>query len=567
MDYTFTEIFDIPVLTRLCESFTKINGTVTALLDLEGNVHIATGWQDICTKFHRIHPKTSRRCTESDTILAVQLEKGLKYNIYNCENGLVDIAVPVYVNGKHLGNFFTGQFFFEKPNIKLFKEQARQFNFDEDAYLDALSRVPTFDEESIKKTMNFLVELAQLIGEMGMDNLNKLRAEEERRHKAEDQITRLGRTIESSLNEIYMFEAESFNFILVNKGARENLGYTMEELKKLTLPDIKPEFTKEKFKELTKPLLDKKKDLLRFQTILKRKNGSTYDVEVNIQLMSTENPPLYLAIIQDITERKIAEKKLEGLNLFLETKVKEETNKRLQKEQLLFQQSKMAAMGEMVAAIAHQWRQPLNLLGLSIQNLEDTYEYGELTQESLSQTVSELMNTIQFMSSTIDDFRNFFKPTNEKVSFILDDLIQQSIKLTKAQLGVHFIELFYVNKVNFDKSIIGYPNELKQVLLNLISNAKDAIIAKGSNFKGVINVTNFIEDSKHIVTIEDNGGGIDENILDRIFEPFFTTKLNQEGTGIGLYMSKMIIEEHMYGKLNVANSTNGAMFTIVLNNN
>ncbi|MCB1959050.1 MAG: diguanylate cyclase [Rhodocyclaceae bacterium] len=176
MEYAFTDVFDIPALTKLCQSFTDIDGVVTALLDLDGKVHVATGWQDVCTQFHRKNPATACRCTESDTFLAGQLEQGCEYNVYRCKNGLVDVAVPVMVNGKHVANFFTGQFFFEPPDLDYFAQQAKEFGFDESAYLEALRRAPVYSEEHIKVNLAFLVKLTQVIGEMGEDRLAKLEA-------------------------------------------------------------------------------------------------------------------------------------------------------------------------------------------------------------------------------------------------------------------------------------------------------------------------------------------------------------------------------------------------------
>ena len=189
MQYEFTEIFDIPLLTRICESYTRSTNTVTALLDLEGKVYIATGWQDMCTKFHRVNPDTAQRCIESDTVLAGQLSQGMKYNAYKCKNGLVDVAVPVILEGDHVGNFFTGQFFSEKPKPIHFISQAKEFGFDESSYLEAMNKVPVFSEDEVKKTMEFLVELTQLIGEMGLERLRKMRAEKEARRDLEKLVS------------------------------------------------------------------------------------------------------------------------------------------------------------------------------------------------------------------------------------------------------------------------------------------------------------------------------------------------------------------------------------------
>lgn len=185
MKYAFTDIFDIPKLTELCESFTCINGTVTALLDLDGNVHIQTGWQQICTEFHRRNPTSAARCLESDTAIASRLVQGGKYNVYQCKNGLVDVAVPIYVDNQHVANFFTGQFLFQPPDLSYFHQQAKTLGVETIPYLDALKKVPVFSEGEIKRIMTFLVALAQTIGEMGKARLDLLRITELERKRSE----------------------------------------------------------------------------------------------------------------------------------------------------------------------------------------------------------------------------------------------------------------------------------------------------------------------------------------------------------------------------------------------
>lgn len=184
----FTDLVDIDELRALCECFTDTTGAVTAILDLDGNILIATGWQDICTRFHRVHPTTACRCRESDTVLAGQLKRGEAYNVYRCENGLVDVAVPITIAGRHLANFFTGQFFFEPPDEEFFIHQAQEFGFDTEAYLDALHRVPVFSEHQVRKMMDFFSRLARLIGEMGMAT-KALRKSEERYRSIVDMAT------------------------------------------------------------------------------------------------------------------------------------------------------------------------------------------------------------------------------------------------------------------------------------------------------------------------------------------------------------------------------------------
>ncbi|MBN1590035.1 MAG: PocR ligand-binding domain-containing protein [Pirellulales bacterium] len=171
MNHKIQDVINVDGIRALLESFSQALGIATAIIDLDGTILVASGWRDICTKFHRVCPKTAKRCLASDTVLACQLAKGEKYNIYQCQNGLVDIAVPIVVRGEHLGNLFTGQLLLEAPDRESFRRQAAKYGFDEDAYLDALSRVPVIPESEIKPIVAFLLQLTSLLAEMGLSRI------------------------------------------------------------------------------------------------------------------------------------------------------------------------------------------------------------------------------------------------------------------------------------------------------------------------------------------------------------------------------------------------------------
>ena len=251
-------------------------------------------------------------------------------------------------------------------------------------------------------------------------------------------------------------------------------------------------------------------------------------------------------------------KKLDELNKNLESKIKKAIEKNRKQEQIMFQQSKLAAMGEMIGAIAHQWRQPLNSLALNIQLFVDDFFDNKVDKKYVEDFEKKNLNIINFMSKTIDDFRNFFNKDKTKEEFILKDAITDVVKLIDKQLKNHNIEISITGN---NKKVFNYKNELKQVILNIINNAKDAIIENNIQ-NGKISIS--IENNK--IIIEDNAGGIPKEIEDRIFEPYFTTK-DTKGTGIGLYMSKIIIEDHMNGKLYFENTQNGVKFIIELKEN
>ncbi|MBF0343787.1 MAG: PAS domain S-box protein [Nitrospirae bacterium] len=1100
MIYKLSDLFDIGELQDLSESFTKLTGAVTAILDLEGNILTATGWQPVCTRFHRIHPKTAVRCRESDTVLASRLNSGEKYNVYRCKNGLIDVAVPIVIDGIHMGNLFTGQFFFESPDVEYFMRQAREFGFDEREYFEELSKVPIFTEEYVKTLMDFLLRLVELICNMGMpkkraldmserlfsyymDNIDAYvyikdknsnyvfinkKTEElfnttrsalrerdytdydffdkrmaERLRENDRYVIDTGSILESEeigdvegnqnaifnigkryyltlkfpfrdgkdaisgvcgfshditerkimeeeiqihseillnmsegvfliradngtivytnpkLDEMFCYErnellskhvsilnapsdtlpeeraneiissllekgtweGEVYNikkngtpfwcnatvstfkhhkygnvwisihtditerkkmrreldkifdlsldmmcvadisgyFRRVNVAFEKTLGYTIDEvlskpilefihpddreatisamedlalgqtvehfvnryackdgtykfiewssypipehgityavarditmrkeleeslrlnearleaLIKLNMMEDKPltetmEFVLERSISLTNSVIgfisftnedetvyinqaysksvmkecdfinnnahyliesagmwaeairlrrpviindyetthfikkgypkghvslkslmvvpafehdkivavmavgNKETDYTqadlnqitllingmweqivhrRMNESLKSSNkynrnlietsldplvtitddgkigdvnkateiitgysrdeligtdfsdyftepekakagyrrvfedGEVRDYELSIRDRDGHSTPvLYNASVykddtgkvtgvfaaaRDITTTKQMESKLKELNRTLEMKIQEEIENSRQKEQMLIQQSKMAAMGEMINSIAHQWKQPLNVISLIVQDLRDAYTYGELDNEYVKRSEQTIMQQIQFMVKTIDDFRNFLRPSKEKTLFDIKKAIEELISMFSSLFVKSSIKLKLNHIDNKDFNVLGYPNEFKQVILNVINNSRDAILTRrenrpsGSELEDKIEINLLECNDKRVVCICDTGGGIPGDIVDKIFEPYFTTKSADKGTGIGLYMSKTIIENNMGWKLSVSNKEVGAEFRI-----
>ncbi len=250
--------------------------------------------------------------------------------------------------------------------------------------------------------------------------------------------------------------------------------------------------------------------------------------------------------------------KIGQMNTDLELRVAEETTKNREKDHLLIQQSKLATMGEMINNIAHQWRQPLNALNLMLGNLRDAKKYNELTPEYFDQLIDSGFLYIDKMSNTITDFRDFFSPQKPREVFSLQEAVQDSIDLVSASFNMHGIIINV--KIPYDIELYGILNEYAQVVLNLLTNAKEAILANQVD-KGVIEVSLSVHQGNSYLTVQDNGGGIEADVLEHIFEPYFSTK--EGGMGIGLYMSKMIVESSLNGHIEAANKGQGAEFTIV----
>lgn len=266
-------------------------------------------------------------------------------------------------------------------------------------------------------------------------------------------------------------------------------------------------------------------------------------------------------ILVNVLDRKYMQEELMELYSLMEDKVRLEVERNMEHKKLLIQQSKLAAMGEMLGNIAHQWRQPLNALNLSFFELKYIKDSGELTDDKLRDILDRVNALIQQMSATVDDFRNFFRENKEQTEFLLADCVRKAIYLVQAFFEEHRITVDL--RVDSELTVMGYPGELAQVFLNILNNAKDALSEKNIAEPHVL-ARVFYENGRAVAEIEDNAGGIEEDLLERIFEPYFTTKPEGKGTGIGLYMSKMIVENSMPGRLYVRNTDKGACFRIEL---
>lgn len=252
---------------------------------------------------------------------------------------------------------------------------------------------------------------------------------------------------------------------------------------------------------------------------------------------------------------------LETFNQKLQNEIDKAVEKNRTQEKILMQQAKMAEIGSMVESIAHQWRQPLNILGLSMTKLNLSFELGINIQEA-GKTIEVVEQQIQYMSQTIDDFRNFFKQDRVQTKVAIRTIIGEVETLLGPLLSSKNIT--FVCDIDPNITALVYANELKQVLINIVNNGREAIEHSEKKYKQI--TIGCHNDARHcIISIEDTGGGVPLNIIDKIFDPYFTTKFESQGTGIGLYMAKMIIEKHFLGKLSVYNTVDGACFEIRLN--
>jgi PAS domain S-box-containing protein len=347
------------------------------------------------------------------------------------------------------------------------------------------------------------------------------------------------------------------NTIFFSKKWLDMLGYRAGEIKHydewLNLLHVKD---REKIEKVIDDYINSnKEDHLICEYRLKMKSGKYKWILARGKVFrdEKENQKRLLMMTMDIDDKKEATKHLQEL-------VKKEVAKNEEKQRLLIQQNKLAAMGEMIGAIAHQWRQPLNNISLIIHFIRDSIKSEHFKKELIDSYVQNAKEQIEYMSETIDDFRNFYKPSKEKLNFDIKKAIQSTIDIMKTQIDKYNIEINLKGKA---LEVVGYENEFKQAILNILSNAQDAINSNKIE-NGKIDILVYEEENQKCISIFNNGGNIPNEILDRIFEPYFTTKFETKGTGIGLYMTKTIIETSMGGEVFVKNKDNGVLFTIKL---
>ncbi|PHS36772.1 MAG: hypothetical protein COB07_12130 [Sulfurovum sp.] len=263
---------------------------------------------------------------------------------------------------------------------------------------------------------------------------------------------------------------------------------------------------------------------------------------------------------KEVHRRKFAEKKLKSLNDTLENEISMQVQELYHKDVMLQEKTKLAAMGEMLGSIAHQWRRPLSSLHINIELLETEYDEKKINTKFLKLFIEKNSAIIQYMSQTIDDFQSFYQLDKEKVLYDVFEKVKSLTRLHTQYLVEDNIELQIEGERMYTN---GYPSEFQQVILNVINNAHDAHKANKS-VKPFIHIHIFAKNTQIIVEIRDNAGGIDAGILGKIFEANFTTKTSSKNTGLGLYISKMIIENNMQGKLSVSNTLNGCCVEIQL---
>lgn len=397
----------------------------------------------------------------------------------------------------------------------------------------------TKDKAIIEKERALMIEVKALNEALELDITKRIKLESEllsSKNKFEN-------IFESGSDCIFVISMnQSAQIIEVNHKVELSLGYTKEQLLSMSYYQISTQVSEDVYNALIQGI--EINSGVTFEDELKGVNGKVIPVEINARIMNNENKMQIVMISRDITMKRLFDQEME------------ENKKR---EALMIYQSRLAAMGEMIGNIAHQWRQPLSGLAMIYNNIIDAYKYNELDEDYLKAQGVRHADLVKFMSSTIDDFRFFFDPKTEKRDFLISSVCDRTIDFLKETIRLNNIEV--IVKLESDVLINGLPNQLSQVLFSIIKNAIDAIVQHNSSEKKIC-IAIEGRDEELLISIQDSGGGASKANVSRLFDAYFTTKDEQSGTGLGLYISKVIIEKNFKGNINAINKENGLCITI-----
>ncbi len=547
MKHSITDLIDIDATQALMNSFRDLLSISSAIVDFKGDYIISSKRQVICTHFHSQNPQTCVRCVESNTTLANHLIKNKNHAVYKCKNGLVGAVAPVIICGDHLVNLFAGPFFLNNPDMKFFRQQARNFGFHQSSYLDSVSEVPVIPKSQIKSVLKLLSDLTILLGAAGSNKMQLL----ETNNALKESETRFSKTFHNLPDSITITRTSDGLYREVNDGFCRITGYSRSEVIGSTPLNLNM-FVNLTDRENIIKILKEKGEVNGFELQYRIKNGSIIDTLLSARSIRYHNEDCLVAFVKNITSLRKAERE----------KI------RLQRQ--LRQAHKMEAIGTLAGGIAHDFNNILfPIIGYTEMTLDAATE-GSRTHSNML----EIFKAAKRARDLVKQILIFSRQSEqERKPLKIQPIIKESLKLLRASIPAS-IEIRH--HINDDCGVIlGDPTQIHQIIMNLCTNAYHAM----QDIGGILTVdltevpfeadttTNgiLLKSGRYIrLTVSDTGHGIGHDIIDRIFDPYFTTKEPGKGTGMGLSVIHGIIKTYGGDIMVKSEPGMGSTFTIYL---
>lgn len=537
-ELNLSDLIDVPVVLSMMESFYSLTHIPMAIIDITGKVIVGVGWQDICTKFHRVHPETARNCHDSDIKLTSDIPEG-EFRLYKCKNGMWDLATPLFFGGKRLGNLFTGQFFFadEKINYSFFANQAARFNFDETGYLQALNKVPCISRTDIDNAKTFFLTLANTLTRLGYNN-----------RIVEDKLLRQTQELQIVNDALYAEMSERLKAELIAKNERKRLNDALELLPAyliLLTPDYQVPYANRFFRDRfgesggkrcfeylfgrTEPC-----EVCETYRTLKENRMVTWEwVGPDKHIYSifdypfkdTDGSPMIMEVGIDVTELKEAQLNLLSLNKELELRVAELLRSNTELEQF-------------AQVASHDLQEPLRMVASYTQLLSKKYS-GKLdanANDYINFAVEGAIRMQNLIIGLLDLSR-----IEKKGGPISRVDMNNALKIALNNLKIAIVESNAAVTSDILPSVMADELQAVRLFQNLIGNA-----IKFSERPPRINISSIQSNGNHVFSVSDNGIGIEPQYFEKIFRIFqrLMPRDKYDGTGIGLSICKKIVERH-----------------------
>ncbi|QJW45416.1 PAS domain S-box protein [bacterium BFN5] len=522
MKYKFCDLVDLQQLFMLMQELYRASGIPSGIIDIDGTILVAVGWQEICRDYHRQHACTKQICQQSDDYVKQCCLTGEPYIAYRCPLGLMDAAAPIIIDGDHVATVFQGQFFFEQPDIECFRGQAKQYGFEETGYLSALDKVPIYTYEKLDSIMRFFTELARMLAELGFTRLQQIEKQTTEMKRNDKQIYTI---FNSTPNVAIQGYDENGSITFWNNASQKLYGFECEDV--LGKPAEKLIFDQEEAESLAAVLKQIHLNNSLYgpaEWTVKHKNGQEKIVSSTLFPINLSNGKKeYICMDVDITEQKKIEAELERLD-------------------------RMQLVGEMAASLAHEIRNPMTTVRGYLQMLRNKACF----QEHLAQ-FDTMIEELDSANQIIREYLSLAK--NKSIERKIGDLNQ----IIEALLPLLYAEAINERKIitweaGKPQSLLLDDGEIKQLIINIVRNALEAV-DKG----GLVRISTMVENGEFVLRVQDNGKGIPKELLNKVGTPFVTTK--PLGTGLGLAVCFSIASRH-HARISIQSSGTGTTVSV-----
>jgi len=513
MQYEFAKLVDIPRLQTLMESLYLATEIPCGIIDVKGNILVKVGWTQICSGYYRQHSQTALHCRESDNYIKHHLHDTGTYIWYKCLNGLVDAAAPILIDGTHVATVFYGQFLHEEAEDKLFRNQARVCGFNEAEFMAAVAQIPVCSKERMDSIMKFYIQLASMLGDLGMARLKQLEMQTKQLEENDHQLLRI---FNSTPNVAIQSYDKNGNITFWNDASENFYGYKADAVINKCVSQVYDEKTADKLIEMIKEIEITDTPQGPGEWDITGKDGCIKTVYATLFPVILSRGREYICM--DVTEQKKLEKELSRLD-------------------------RLNMVGEIAASIGHEVRNPMTTVRGYLQMLRNN-DCFKAHRNQFDLMIEELDRANDIIKEFLTLARN--KPVDKRVQK-LNQIIAQMHPLmcadaVKDNKAVNII-LNEIADLHLDEK------EIRQLLLNLVRNGLEAMESGGR-----LSIETYQDKNEVVMRVRDSGSGISKEILDKIGMPFFTTK--PQGTGLGLATCYSIASRHQ-ARININSDASG----------